>query len=42
MVSDLLELSLGEFGAGAFFEELLELYSSALVVVEIPRRRLGW
>lgn len=42
MVLDLLELSLVECSAGAFFEELAKLFGSAFVVVESPRRVLGW
>lgn len=42
MILDLLELSLVECSAGAFFEELAKLFGSVFVVVESPRRVLGW
>ena len=41
MVPDLLELSLGECSAGAFFQKLAELFGGTLVVVESPCGGLG-
>jgi len=42
MVPDILELSLGECSAGAFFQKLAELLGGTLVVVESPCGGLGF